>query len=351
MSNITIEDKLSFYAFAQPEPKYFEAMPGFIDYLTYIEHDYKTVKTESGQHKEMLFDEDGQPIYVRKRLKPIHKDIYRVMKKLAGEEVCMRTEKYIARMVGCSTHTVSEAKEVFQNAFEQTDGMPLLLVDEQRCLTKKIEDDGTEKKINKRPVHITHIMPIWRYNNPFMKIIYGMHASDERRLPPEMKERISIKEAEVCIEKMAQPGIQDTVHNCGAERKYASSPKAERKYALSPQEEKEGRTQICVRHKHPLQNPFVLKQDPAEKAIQLSLINQNNVEECFVSQHKATEFLEVFGLKQKDIFNLFTRHNLHELLSSVFYLQKMIAKKKEISSLTGYYLKTLKGKWYLPKAS
>jgi len=339
------EEKLMSYAHAQPNPTHFEMMPGFIDYLTYIEQDSKIIKGI----KKLIFDESGNPIYVRKRLKPIYKDIYRVITKLAGEAVCMRTESYIAQIVGCSTHTVADAKEVFQNSFEQIDGLSLITVDEQRCLTTKIDENGKKIKVNKRPVHICHLTSIWRFNNPFMKIIYAMDTSDERRLPPNMVEKISIKEAEFAIEKMSQPGIQDFVRNEEAERKNAFSPKAERKNAFSPPGKEEGRTHICARHNTPSSKPFVLKQDPAEKAIHMSLINQKNVQECFRSEHKATEFLEVLGFKESLIRDLLTRHNLYDMTASILYLQKHQEKIRE--SVSGYFLSILENKWFMPKPS
>lgn len=345
-------DQLTSYAFAEPEPSHFEAIPGFIDYLTYIEQDFELVKNEEGKKiKQLLFNEDGTPIYCRKRFKPVHKDIYRVMKKLAGESVCMRTEKYIARMVGCSTHTIAEAKEVLQNAVEQMDGLSLISIDEQRCLTTREDENGESKKVNKRSVHITHINSLWRYNKPFMKNIYSMHMSDERRLPPKMKEIISFKEAEIAVERMNQDSVQDIVRKSIAERKNAFSPKVERKNAFSPQGEKEGRTQKCVRHKHPSTIPFVLKQDPAERAIQMSLINQKNVDECFASQHKATEFLEILGLKISVISGLFAIYSLHDMLSSIYYLKDKLSKNKTIESLTGYYLLILQKRWHIPTPS
>lgn len=318
---------LSSYSYRELEPKYYEAMPGFLDYLTYI---------------EATKDKNGKDIYVRRRLKPIEKDVYRVIKKLAGEGVCIRTETYIARMVGCSTHTLADAKIALSNPIEQMYGESLISIDKQMALTKK---EG--RKINKRPVHICHINPVWKYNIPFMRELYSLDKDDERRLPPEISAEISIKEAEIAIEKMSQPSVSDIVYNSGAERKYAECSKAERKYAECSLGGKKGITQKCVVLNNPTK-PFVLKQDPMAEAIQMSLINQNNVEENFVSEHKTSEFLEILGFTRNIINEVLGRYSLNDIYVSVLYLKNKMADKEIKSSITGYLLKTLENKWWMP---
>lgn len=87
------------------------------------------------------------------------------------------------------------------------------------------------------------------------------------------------------------------------------------------------------------------------RAIQMSLINQKNVEENFVSQHKASEFLEIIGFTRKVINDIFVKYSLNDLTVSVLYLRKKLEEKAIRSSITGYLLKTLDGKWWMPKVS
>jgi len=311
------------------EPSHYEQKPQILNHLTYIEEST---------------DKEGNTVYYRKRLKAAYKEIYIVMKEIAGQAVCFKTEEYIANMAGCSQETVSQAKKVFQLPFEQLDGRALMTVEEKRVTTTKKELGGEERKINKRPVHVCGINWIWPYNKAFMAA--KREAKDYEVAP--MKEKLTKEEAELAIERMSQKSVVDHVHNLGAEPKKRDYPKAEPKKRFSPPG---GRPEKTGRHKTPRQNPFVKEQDPMAKAMQLSLINQNNVEECFASQHKANEFLEIFGFKQSVITQLFGKYNLHDMLASLYYLKKQMAQGKVNTSITGYYLKTLENRWFVGKPS
>lgn len=311
------------------EPSHYEQKPQILNHLTYIEESK---------------DKEGNRVFYRKRLKAAHKEIYIVIKEIAGQAVCFKTEEYIANMAGCSQESVSQAKKIFQNAFEQLDGRSLMTVDEKRVTTIEKNIGCDDKKINKRPVHICGINWIWPYNKAFMAA--KRKAKDYEVAP--MKELLTEKEAELAIEKMAQKSVVEHVHNLGAEPKKRDYPKAEPKKRISPPR---GRPEKSSRHKTPIQKPFVKEQDPMAKAMQLSLINQNNVDECFASQHKANEFLEVFGLKQSVITDLFGKYNLHEMLSSIYYLKKQVENDAIKSSMTGYFLRTLEKKWWKPKTA
>lgn len=311
------------------EPSHYERKPQILNHLTYIEESV---------------DKEGNRLFHRKRLKAAYKEVYLVIKEIAGQKVCFKTEEYIANLAGCSQETVAQAKKVFQNAFEQLDGKALMTIEDRRVMTTAKDGRGGVKNVNKRPVHVCGINWIWEYNKAFMKT--KRDRKDYTVAP--MKEQLSEKEAELAIERMSQKSVVELVHKDGAKPKKRSSPIAEpKKRSSSPG----GRPEKSGRHKTPIQNPFVKEQDPTAKAIQLSLINQKNVEECFSSQHKANEFLQILGIKQEEITRLFSNYNLHEMLSSLLYMRKQLETKKIKTTVTGYFLSILNGSWWKPKAA
>ena len=153
------------------EPADHELKPQILNHLTYIEEST---------------DNEGNRVFYRKRLKASYKEVYMVIKQIAGSEVCCKTEEYIANLAGCSQETVSQAKKVFQMPFEQLDGKPLMTIEERRVMTTRNSDDGV-KNVNKRPVHVCSVNSIWQYNNAFMKT--KLDNKDFEVAP--MKEKIS----------------------------------------------------------------------------------------------------------------------------------------------------------------
>jgi len=324
------EEVLTSYSYAEPEPAYYEKLPSILDYITYLE------ETQ---------DKDGNKVFYRKRLKPAHKDLYRVIRKLAGDAVCMRDTEYLARMAGCDKETIVEYKKILTMPIEQFKGDSLIKIDEKYTTTER---DG--KKINKKPVHICTINPIWKYNIPFMKKIFALSASDEKRLPPMMKETLSARDFEVAVEKMAQPSIDDIVYNSGADTENPYEPQG--LYGKSVRASRGAYTENPYGHKHPKQTPLSKRQTPAAQiAAQLSLINQKDVEEEFSSEAKASDWLQSFGFKSRIITEMLGKYSIHEMLSSVFYIQGQLKNNGSKGSLTGYLLNTLKHKWWKPKAS
>lgn len=318
----------------QQDPKYFEMVAGIIDHLTYIEQSLD-------KDGSPILDGEGNPTFLRKRIKPAHKEVYRIIKKIAGSLVCVRTTEYIANMVGCSKTTVTEAKKALSQSFEQLAGNPLITITEKHTKTKR--DD---KVINKKPVHVCGVNPIWNYNNAYMSTL-----EKEEREPPTMCEEISLREAEIAIEKMGQTSVAEEVHKSGAYPKNGMSPKAYPKNGISPQGKKEGSSQKWDGHKTPLTNPFVIKTNPTDLAVQMSLINQENVGDNFQSEKLCFEWLSKLGFRRKDATSITGTFDLITIWAAANYVKKQIKKGKVKSSITGYLLLTLEKKWWEPKVT
>lgn len=323
-------DLLSEYVYAaEPNPRHFEMIPHILDFLTYIEEVHE--ENEKGE-------KTGVVTFFRKRLKAAHKEVYRIIHKIAGENgACFRTEEYIANFAGCSAETVRDAKDIFTRPFEQLEGKTLMEISEKRAMTTRIEEDGNKKNINKRSVHICKIFSIWRYNNAFI-------ATNKNAVPCAMSQKISQKEAELAIEKMSQPSVIEDVHKSGADPKNRVSSTADPKNRVSL---KGSRPEKSGGHKTK-ENPFVSKkQNTAAKASQLFFMNEDNVEKNFVSQSKAIEWLQRIGLDIKKAEEVIEVYDLNEMICSAIYVQKQMRNpKKPVPSPTGLFLKTLQNKWW-----
>jgi hypothetical protein len=170
------------------EPKHYERIPDILDHLTYID--------------ERLDIDTGKIVYARKRLSPIEKELYRVIKKFAGKTTCWAKTETLAELVNCSVGAVVKAKRVLMSAFEQLDAKPLIYVEHRMIPTEK-----DNKKINKKANHVITITHIWNYNNAHM--VQGNEFWKKYYKLGDLTD----KEAELALESLRQPSI---VHNSGA---------------------------------------------------------------------------------------------------------------------------------------
>ena len=325
------------YSLEEPEPKCYEAIPGLIDYLTYIE--------------ETVHD-DGTVTFKRKRLKAAYKDVYRVMKKLAGEGVCIRDVEYIAQMAGIGKNSIADVKKVFLHPFEQLDGKSLIQMTEKQTMTQRPNENGEIVNINKKPVHVISVSSIWKYNNPFMKKVYALKAGDERRLPPPLSVDISNAEAEIAIEKMMQDSISKAVHNSGA---YPENGMSLRAYPENGMSSPGGISRKRDGHKHPSTIPLVKEQYPPIAAgatpVQIAFLNKKMLSDCFDSESSTVDWLEGFGFKKRKISEMLSRWSVFEISLAVIYIRDAIKKRSIKKSATGYLLQALEEGWWAPNLS
>ncbi len=312
----------------ESEPSHYEMRPSILNFLTYID-----------SHQ----DEQGNQIFYRKRLKPIHIEVYMALKRLAGKQVCMRTTEYISRLAGCSPTSVVDAKKVLSQSFEQLDGKPLIEISEKYTATR-----DEDKTINKKPVHLINIKNIWPWNNLYMQEVDSSRADSDLRIPPEMKVVISKEDAEIAIEKMAQPSKSDYVHNSGGHSKNGTSLEAHSKNGTSPLG---GSFQKWNGHYTPKQDPIVKTQNPTEQlsqSVSESFLNAFDINDCFSCEAKTLDWLTGFGINRAAIKRIMANHHLDELKATTEYMRKIMRKKPIKGSLQGYFLKTLENKWWMP---
>ena len=108
-------------AMENPNPRHFEMIPDILDYLTYIERSV---------------DKEGNVIYQRKRLRPIEKDLYRILSKAAGQNGCWKSTQTLAEQVNVSVGAIVEAKKILSQSFEQLDGKPLISIQKRSSSSK-----------------------------------------------------------------------------------------------------------------------------------------------------------------------------------------------------------------------
>jgi len=323
----------SIYKNQSSEPAHYERKPAILNFLTYI------------QKKS---DSDDNKIFYRSRLKPVDIEVYMIIKRLAGKQVCIRDTKYIARLTGCSVSTIVKSKKKLSQSFEQLNGKSLISITEKMVETR-IEDG--EKVLNKRPVHIVQVNDIWAENNIFMDHIDGLKANDEGRLPPEMSVEISFKEAEIAIEKMGQDSIKDHVNNSGAYSKNGMSLGARSKNGMSSPE---GTFQKWNGHKTPILNPIVKTQNPTEDplvtSVKLSFLYLIDEGNCFASQSDAWDWLTGMGIRRKKATEIVGRFSLQELETTALYVRQQHEAGKKLANVEGFYIKALENRWWRPKA-
>lgn len=316
--------------FTRKKECYFDKIPAFIDYLTYIdcEIDKKT----------------GEETWYRKRLTPHQKELYRVIKQKAGKEnKAWATGQTYADQIGCSNKTVVKGKIALMQAFEQLDGLSLILIDERRTRTKSA--DGS-KYINSKVMHYISTVNITPYNNAFSKI------KPDRFLP--MRQKITKEEAEQAIERMRQGSLSDNkaeiVHNYGRSVVGISASEAECSCAKSSQGQ-ENRRSVVVPPKHtPLptySNVYIT--DSSSKAAPFVFLHKN-LSECFQDEYSAEEWLLDIGVDRKFVKSFDIPNNLGSLYQAAEYCREMQKRKQKkgevIGKLAAYFIDSYQNKRY-----
>jgi hypothetical protein len=341
------EDISGYAEFAQIEPRHYDRVPSIIDHLTYID--------------EQIDEKSGEHTYTRKRLTPTEKELYRILRYRAGTGACWRNVQDLADHVGCAPNTITEAKKVLSMPFEQLEGNPLIYIEERMVMTTR-----DEKNINKRPVHAITIGEIWRFNNAFMDNLYDAEKQrktqekinqvnrkfgreeievDEEYKFPKRKKRLTKREGELAIERLGQPGPVKLVHNLEAHLKNKTSLEAHLKNETGSLE---GSSQICDVNKEHRNKDHCLKTDTKANALARCFLDKSIVEECFSSQAKAVDSLQLFGIKISKAKQLVSTHSLDELILSFYYVKDRLKKNVLKSSIVGYFINTLEQRWYQP---
>ena len=339
------ENNNGYAVLTETEAKHYDRVPSIIDHLTYIE--------------ESTDEESGKTTFIRKRLTPTEKELYRILRYRAGENKCWRNVHDLASHVGCAPDTITAAKRTLSMPFEQLEGNPLIHIEEKMILTKR---DG--KNINKRPVHIITIGPVWIFNNAFMANYYeeertrkfqkelnekfkenGMEFDplDEEEVSfPRRKVLLSLEEAELAIEKMGQQGKLETVHNLGP------SPKKRRSFGPPPKKRRSspgGSSQNQDVNNNKENNSHCLRTDPTAEAVARCFFKNENVEDCFGSEASSFDALQRMGFSH-EVASRLVKKPIDELLLSAIYVKEKLENNKITSSITGYFLRTLENKWY-----
>lgn len=335
--------------FASDEPRHFDMMPSILDYLTYIE--------------EEVDEKTGERRFFRKRLKPVDKELYRVLRFRAGKGACWRDTKDLAAHVNAAPDTISKSKKVLSMPFEQLEGQSLISVNEKRIPTRK-----NGKNINKRPVHCITITNIWRYNNSFMDKVRDMEKErsfqealwTQMEIPEEEweprnvpsfappKVEISHKEAEIAMERMMQDGLVAIVHNLGVEPKNRTSKEVEPKNRTSSPG---GSSQNWDVNKYNSYKHHCIKTNTKAKALAIALLTSSVVEEELSSYQGTLQWLQKFGYKRKIAKDLLEEFTIQQIQLTAWYVQEQLTKEgaKEKQNILGYFLSVLKNRYYEPK--
>jgi hypothetical protein len=311
-------------AYHCPTPSWFEMLPSIINYLTYIE--------------ESFDKESGKTRYFRKRLTNTDIGVYRAIHQRAGQGKCFASTATLEKQAACGDESVTKAKRIFQMPFEQLGGSPLIHLEERYIFTTD-EDGG---RVNKRPQHFITPANIWAYNNAF-----------KENLPddfPEMSEELTKEQAALAIEKMGQQSLFEIVHKGGADPLYRISLSGSSAKPDQPPGGSSAKSDILKPH---ISNPLIKEPNPPLSAVEVSikkiLLSEDEVQSGFVSEQKAMEWMESFGINKAIRTQMLSRP-LEELIASARYTRLAMQKKTEgqnpVTDPTGYYVETVKRRWW-----
>lgn len=282
------------FHFQNPEPKYYARVPNIIDHLTYqIEVDGK---------KET------------KRLSVYAKELYRVIRMITNDYgKCWHSTKSLAEIVGCSTGSISNAKNELLMPMDQLDGNPLI-IETERTTIKRL-DDGHAIPV---PLITRGIVDIWKWNNAFMATRkfqneYGRDSCGEQ---PE--------DGDSCGE---QPSLDRC--SCGEPN---NNPV--------------------------IKNPMFIEQQPTADADCVVFKSSKKEKERAMLPSEAKKAFE-WMIKKKcdpvaalDIAKKFTPDEIHQASGYVMnQMKKNYIKNKKIDNVWGYLRTVLDRKFYLQKCS
>ena len=344
-------------AFAIQEPKWYERIASIIDYLTYISEET---------------DKEGNTKYFRRRLSPLEKDLYRIIRQRSngGDGKCSAGSQTLASQVGCGKNTISLAKKVLEMPFEQLGGNSLIEITEKQV--KRIGEKGPFE-VKQHVISVSHI---WSWNNAFSKMRPDSY--------PSTYEELTKDQAELAIERMNQRNIFEFVHKEGGHPSNRTSGGGS-SYQRDVNKPLNNKTS-CYKKEHPPTESdlsfrdssvsFVSyskqkenetidfekaldsalqtdkeKSDLSKNALARSVLLSLDLEEAFKSEYSAMHHLQSLGFTEK-VTNKLMQKGLDSLYLAAAYVKRAIEnpkKKKEIGAINGYFITVLEKKWYLPK--
>lgn len=298
MSEFSQEDFLAAAQFANEEPKRFDMVPEIIDHLTYIE-----VEEDK---------ETGELRYYRKRLSPIDKELYRVLRQRAGSGLCWRGQQSLADQVGCSHTTIVQSKRVLAGSFEQLGGRSLISIDERLCPVKR-----EDRVISKCTRHFITVENIWFYNNSYMEALKGREFEYPKR-----KELLKPEEGELAIERMAQKNPINDVHK-SVRNQGALSKNGQGVDALSKNGQPGSRDPIqnWTVNKDTLNRAMCSETYPPPEAEECGALD-SDLCSCFRTQELSFEWLSAMGVSAR-VAQTLASLPAHELVSIAKYVLAM----------------------------
>jgi hypothetical protein len=294
------------------EPSNYERVPDILDYLTYI-------------HQE-IDEETGMSSYARRRLSPIEKELYRVIKRSARNTICWKNRDGLAFEVNCSAGAITNAKRILEMPFEQLRGRSLIDVEERRIATYK---EG--KQINTRPNHCIYVNPIWEFNKKFMQEFDMVQYLEKYQCG-----EISNLEAEVIIEKMRQSIEEDSnVHNSGAEFS-GDGPLDPKTMDDTPSQRTPSRDDIKhTPYKHtPLCNTYSPHSDESERR-RICFLKKDF--ECR-DAYDVEKWLIDFGVNKKVVLDIMSRYGWQSIYGRIVEFKRNVPVFKIRKSIIGALL-------------
>lgn len=300
----------------EAEPSHYERMADCLDFITYI--------------SEIRNPETGEIIYQRKRLTPLEKDIYRIIKRSARDTVCFKGRDLLAFEANCSTGSITNAKRTLQMPFEQLDGESLISIEKRRVATYK-----NDKQINTRPNDVIFITPIWGKNREIMTHIFSS-PENKRQYKEQYKcGELSKREAEVLIEKIRQSIQEKNVHNSGAREKFDSARGAEKKNDSASQR---ALSNFGITHtpypQTPLCNTYSPFSDESEKRRECILKNDFVCRDAY----EVEKWLVDFGVHKNVVCDIMSRYGWQSVYGRILEFKRHFNSKKIKKSIVGALL-------------
>ena len=273
--------------FQNPEPAYYTMMPHILDYLTYDDIDEST----------------GQKTI--KRLSIYAKELYRALKKVAGEKgACWQNRDNLAEICNMSAGSVTNAKKELSQAFHQLDGNALIKIEKKK---KSTENNSTTYDL------IT-IVDIWRWNRAYMSTI------EFHKPNPSNLEALSPNDS---------AGGAPSSHDTAPQR------------ALSPHD---------INNNPNNKNPLLKEQQPVLLADVCGVFLKKNGLFEDETKRKAYQWLIDLGCHGTTASNIVSQYEPDEIAKASAYTlemkKKKLQKNEKFDNPLGYFHACLKQKWY-----
>ena len=269
------------------EPCNYTRIPNILDDLTYNELDEVTGETKI------------------KRISIYAKELYRVLKKIAGQEnICWRNSEKLAEIANMSVGQVVKCKKELQQKFNELDGSPLIEIHEKKKATIK-----NGEKLNGTTYHQILILDIWGLSRAY----YFM---------------------------------KKTLREAGSPHEPVGGAGSPHEPAL------EGARSLSERIKTDCsKTPLFNEQDSTANADSVCLKDKSN----FVKDEKSYIFnwLMKHGCNTIKAVEIATTYASDELKKSIEYtefaVEKNRKKMKSLGNPMAYLIKTLENRWWMSK--